>query len=156
MIAERLPRSDRAPILSRPRHRVPQPSDDNCYIKRYHFLAGLSVYWRGQTIMEKHPDDEASQAMNPSFLPQTVTVTRTAATDQRQQRTNAVVPTTRNGPTLSFGEPGNSSNGPRVRLFWSEPWCGVWPVGLLVSVRVKGSVPLRSWLFEDLGATGEA
>jgi DNA adenine methylase/adenine-specific DNA-methyltransferase len=26
--------------------------DDNCYIKRYHFLEGLSVYWRGTTIME--------------------------------------------------------------------------------------------------------
>src|SRR3546814_7444340 len=24
------------------------PKDDNCYIKRYHFLEGLSVYWRGQ------------------------------------------------------------------------------------------------------------
>lgn len=28
------------------------PRDDNCYIKRYHFLEGLSVYWRGQEIME--------------------------------------------------------------------------------------------------------
>ncbi|MDN5854881.1 MAG: DNA adenine methylase, partial [Actinomycetia bacterium] len=28
------------------------PRDDNCYIKRYHFLEGLSVYWRGQTIMQ--------------------------------------------------------------------------------------------------------
>ncbi len=27
------------------------PRDDNCYIKRYHFLEGLSVYWRGQQIM---------------------------------------------------------------------------------------------------------
>jgi adenine-specific DNA-methyltransferase len=27
------------------------PRDDNCYIKRYHFLEGLSVYWRGQEIM---------------------------------------------------------------------------------------------------------
>lgn len=27
------------------------PRDDNCYIKRYHFLEGLSVYWRGQHIM---------------------------------------------------------------------------------------------------------
>jgi len=27
------------------------PRDDNDYIKRYHFLEGLSVYWRGQTIM---------------------------------------------------------------------------------------------------------
>lgn len=29
------------------------PRDDNDYIKRYHFLEGLSVYWRGQTIMER-------------------------------------------------------------------------------------------------------
>jgi DNA adenine methylase/adenine-specific DNA-methyltransferase len=28
------------------------PRDDNCYIKRYHFLEGLSVYWRGQRILE--------------------------------------------------------------------------------------------------------
>lgn len=27
-------------------------SDDNCYIKRYHFLEGLSCYWRGLRIME--------------------------------------------------------------------------------------------------------
>jgi adenine-specific DNA-methyltransferase len=28
------------------------PKDDNCYIKRYHFLEGLALYWRDQTIME--------------------------------------------------------------------------------------------------------
>lgn len=28
------------------------PRDDNCYIKRYHFLEGLAVYWKGQTILE--------------------------------------------------------------------------------------------------------
>lgn len=28
------------------------PSDDADYIKRYHFLEGLSVYWRGLTIMQ--------------------------------------------------------------------------------------------------------
>ena len=26
-------------------------ADDNCYIKRYHFLEGLSCYWRGMDIM---------------------------------------------------------------------------------------------------------
>lgn len=26
-------------------------SDDNCYMKRYHFLEGLSCYWRGMEIM---------------------------------------------------------------------------------------------------------
>jgi adenine-specific DNA-methyltransferase len=28
------------------------PRDDNCYIKRYHFLEGLAVYWQGQTILD--------------------------------------------------------------------------------------------------------
>lgn len=27
-------------------------SDDNCYVKRYHFLEGLSCYWQGLEIME--------------------------------------------------------------------------------------------------------
>jgi DNA adenine methylase/adenine-specific DNA-methyltransferase len=27
-------------------------ADDNCYMKRYHFLEGLSCYWRGVRIME--------------------------------------------------------------------------------------------------------
>lgn len=27
-------------------------SDDNCYVKRYHFLEGLSKYWEGETIMQ--------------------------------------------------------------------------------------------------------
>ncbi|MCB0843861.1 MAG: DNA adenine methylase [Bacteroidetes bacterium] len=27
-------------------------SDDNCYVKRYHFLEGLSKYWEGETIMK--------------------------------------------------------------------------------------------------------
>ena len=27
-------------------------SDDNCYMKRYHFLEGLSCYWKGVQIME--------------------------------------------------------------------------------------------------------
>ena len=27
-------------------------SDDNCYMKRYHFLEGLSCYWQGQRIMK--------------------------------------------------------------------------------------------------------
>ncbi len=28
-------------------------SDDNCYMKRYHFLEGLSCYWQGLRIMEE-------------------------------------------------------------------------------------------------------
>lgn len=27
------------------------PSDDNCYVKRFHFLEGLSRYWQGDTLM---------------------------------------------------------------------------------------------------------
>ncbi|MGF1645663.1 MAG: DNA adenine methylase [Kineosporiaceae bacterium] len=27
------------------------PSDDNCYVKRFHFLEGLSRYWEGDTLM---------------------------------------------------------------------------------------------------------
>lgn len=27
-------------------------SDDNCYVKRYHFLEGLSRYWEGVTLLE--------------------------------------------------------------------------------------------------------
>jgi len=27
-------------------------SDDNCYMKRYHFLEGLSRYWQGTTLLE--------------------------------------------------------------------------------------------------------
>jgi len=27
-------------------------SDDNCYIKRYHFLEGISCYWKGQEVLE--------------------------------------------------------------------------------------------------------
>jgi DNA adenine methylase/adenine-specific DNA-methyltransferase len=28
-------------------------SDDNCYVKRYHFLEGLSCYWMGQEILQE-------------------------------------------------------------------------------------------------------
>jgi adenine-specific DNA-methyltransferase len=28
-------------------------SDDNCYMKRYHFIEGLSCYWKGVRIMEE-------------------------------------------------------------------------------------------------------
>lgn len=27
-------------------------ADDNCYVKRYHFLEGLATYWKGQDILE--------------------------------------------------------------------------------------------------------
>lgn len=41
------------------------PRDDNCYIKRYHFLEGLSVYWRGQSIME----DTNTKKLEKRFTP---------------------------------------------------------------------------------------
>jgi adenine-specific DNA-methyltransferase len=28
-------------------------ADDNCYVKRYHFLEGLSTYWRGAELVER-------------------------------------------------------------------------------------------------------
>src|SRR5213075_2132444 len=33
-------------------------ADDNCYIKRYHFLEGLSTYWRG---VEFHPTSKVKK-----------------------------------------------------------------------------------------------
>lgn len=32
-------------------------ADDNCYIKRYHFIEGLATYWRG---VEIHPTSKVS------------------------------------------------------------------------------------------------
>ncbi|BBX99337.1 hypothetical protein MLAC_46310 [Mycobacterium lacus] len=41
------------------------PNDDNDYIKRYHFLEGLSVYWRGLTIMQ----DTTTKKLKKQFTP---------------------------------------------------------------------------------------
>lgn len=41
------------------------PRDDNDYIKRYHFLEGLSVYWRDVTIME----DTKTKKLEKRFTP---------------------------------------------------------------------------------------
>jgi DNA adenine methylase/adenine-specific DNA-methyltransferase len=40
-------------------------ADDNCYMKRYHFLEGLSCYWRGVEIM---PDTKVKKIAKP-FTP---------------------------------------------------------------------------------------
>lgn len=48
------------------------PRDDNCYIKRYHFLEGLSVYWRGQTIMEETKTKKLAKRYTPFSYKQTV------------------------------------------------------------------------------------
>jgi DNA adenine methylase/adenine-specific DNA-methyltransferase len=49
------------------------PRDDNCYIKRYHFLEGLSVYWRGQTIMEGTLTKKLVKRYTPFSYKRTVT-----------------------------------------------------------------------------------
>lgn len=49
------------------------PSDDNCYIKRYHFLEGLSVYWRGQVIMEQTKTKKLAKRYTPFSYKRTVT-----------------------------------------------------------------------------------
>ena len=49
------------------------PRDDNCYIKRYHFLEGLSVYWRGQEIMEHTKTKKLAKRYTPFSYKHTVT-----------------------------------------------------------------------------------
>lgn len=49
------------------------PRDDNCYIKRYHFLEGLSVYWRGQQIMEETKTKKLAKKYTPFSYKRTVT-----------------------------------------------------------------------------------
>lgn len=48
------------------------PSDDNCYVKRYHFLEGLSVYWRGQTILEHTQTKKLAKPYTPFSYKRTV------------------------------------------------------------------------------------
>lgn len=38
-------------------------SDDNCYMKRYHFLEGLSAYWRGMEIL---PESKVKKLAKPA------------------------------------------------------------------------------------------
>lgn len=49
------------------------PRDDNCYIKRYHFLEGLSVYWREQIILEKTRTKKLQKRYTPFSYKHTVT-----------------------------------------------------------------------------------
>ncbi|MBA2323408.1 MAG: DNA adenine methylase [Pseudonocardiales bacterium] len=48
------------------------PRDDNCYIKRYHFLEGLSVYWRGQQIMQQTKTKKLAKKYTPFSYKRTV------------------------------------------------------------------------------------
>jgi adenine-specific DNA-methyltransferase len=48
------------------------PRDDNDYIKRYHFLEGLSTYWRGQTIMESTATKKLTKKFTPFSYKRTI------------------------------------------------------------------------------------
>jgi DNA adenine methylase/adenine-specific DNA-methyltransferase len=49
------------------------PRDDNCYIKRYHFLEGLSVYWDGQVPLENTRTRKLPKRYTPFSYTRTVT-----------------------------------------------------------------------------------
>src|SRR5499427_1993116 len=65
------------------------PRDDNCYIKRYHFLEGLSVYWDGQAPLETTRTRKLPKRYTPFSYARTVTeaLRRTV----RQFRDSAIV-----------------------------------------------------------------
>ncbi|MCZ4650036.1 DNA adenine methylase [Gordonia amicalis] len=48
------------------------PADDNDYIKRYHFLEGLSAYWRGMTIMENTKTKKLPKRFTPFAYKRTI------------------------------------------------------------------------------------
>ena len=48
------------------------PKNDNCYIKRYHFLEGLSVYWRGLEIMEDTRTKKLAKRFTPFSYKRTI------------------------------------------------------------------------------------
>jgi DNA adenine methylase/adenine-specific DNA-methyltransferase len=49
------------------------PKDDNCYIKRYHFLEGLAVYWEGLTILQNTKTKKLAKRYTPFSYKHTVT-----------------------------------------------------------------------------------
>lgn len=63
------------------------PKDDNCYIKRYHFLEGLSVYWRGQEIMENTATKKLAKRYTPFSYKHTVTEALKQTLEQFQKST---------------------------------------------------------------------
>ncbi|MCQ9386551.1 DNA adenine methylase [Brevibacterium sp. 68QC2CO] len=48
------------------------PSDDADYMKRYHFLEGLSLYWRGVTIMENTKTKKIEKKYTPFAYKRTI------------------------------------------------------------------------------------
>lgn len=63
------------------------PRDDNCYIKRYHFLEGLSVYWRGQTILENTRTKKLAKKYTPFSYKHTVSGALRRAFEQFHEST---------------------------------------------------------------------
>jgi DNA adenine methylase/adenine-specific DNA-methyltransferase len=49
------------------------PRDDNDYIKRYHFLEGLSVYWQGQEIMPQTKTKKLTKRYTPFAYKHSIT-----------------------------------------------------------------------------------
>ncbi len=49
------------------------PRDDNDYMKRYHFLEGLSCYWRGLQIMEHTKTRKVAKRFTPYAYKHTIT-----------------------------------------------------------------------------------
>ncbi len=48
------------------------PRDDNCYIKRYHFLEGLATYWRGQEILYETKTRKIKKRFTPFSYKRTI------------------------------------------------------------------------------------
>ncbi|WP_231985773.1 DNA adenine methylase [Mycobacterium sp. E3247] len=48
------------------------PKDDADYMKRYHFLEGLSLYWRGVTIMEETKTKKIAKRFTPFAYKRTI------------------------------------------------------------------------------------
>ena len=48
------------------------PKDDTDYMKRYHFLEGLSVYWQGQKIMENTMTKKIEKRFTPFAYKRTI------------------------------------------------------------------------------------
>jgi len=63
------------------------PKDDNCYIKRYHFLEGLALYWRGQKIMEATKTKKLAKRYTPFSYKHTVTDALRALFERFQEST---------------------------------------------------------------------
>jgi DNA adenine methylase/adenine-specific DNA-methyltransferase len=63
------------------------PRDDNCYMKRYHFLEGLSVYWEGQRIMEHTATKKLPKPFTPFSYKHTIGPAVSALIDRFQAST---------------------------------------------------------------------